>query len=138
MSSISAKTSCTGRNIFTGMKQNPNESLAMFMSRLKTKAAKCDFGELYDRMVRDRFLYGLKEERLRAHLINKKDLTTSAQVLTAAVTKEQMDSASHEMSASSSKINWTDQRGKSKYKGSNSNFRTGFFRTPTFSRIRSK
>ena len=48
------------------MKQEASESLNMFMSRVKLKASKCEFGTSYDRMVRDKFISGLRSEKLRA------------------------------------------------------------------------
>ena len=50
------------------MKQEPSESLTLFMSRIKTCAAKCDYGNTFDCMVKDKFICGIRSEKLRAHL----------------------------------------------------------------------
>ena len=60
------------------LRQEPNELLNLFMSRIKTQAAKCQFGAAYDRMVMDRFLCGVRSEKLRSALLSDAEVTTSA------------------------------------------------------------
>ena len=70
------------------------------MARLKEKATNCNFGDLYDRMVKDRFIYGLKNEKMRSQLLNKQDLDTAAKVLVEVIRREAMNAANLPMSSS--------------------------------------
>ena len=74
---------------FANMTQDAGENLGTFMSRLQLKANLCDFRALYDRMVRDRFLHGLRDKEIRLYLLAQKDgITTSVDVLSKAMEKE--------------------------------------------------
>ena len=103
--------------LFNQLKQEPGEGLSLFMSKIKEKANLCDFGNFYDRMVRDRFLYGLRDTHIRSYLLTKSGLDTAAKVLKAAMEKENAQSANSAMStgASSSthfvRKNYTNKRG---------------------------
>ena len=88
---------------FSSMKQEPGETVSMYMARLKERATYCDFGGLYDRMVKDRFIFGLRNEKIRASLLNKSDLDTSAKVLTEVIKRESMQDANQTMSVHSVK-----------------------------------
>ena len=79
------------------IKQATSESLPLFMSRVKLSATKCAFGDSYDRMARDRFICGLRSEKLRAHLINDNNLQTSQQALERAIARENSETAAHSM-----------------------------------------
>ena len=46
------------------LKQEPNESLTLYMSRVKQLASKCDYGAAYDRIVKDKFICGVRSEKL--------------------------------------------------------------------------
>ena len=87
--------------LFNHLKQEPGEGLSIYMSRVKEKAHLCDFGAFYDRMVRDRFLYGLRDTHVRSYLLSKTGLNTAALLLKEAVTKENAMSANSAMSGSS-------------------------------------
>ena len=87
---------------FNLMKQESGEGLSLYMSRVKEKANVCNFGTFYDRMVKDRFLYGLRDSNIRSYLLTKADLNTSAKVLTAAIAKENAMTANSAMSGSGS------------------------------------
>ena len=97
---------------FSNMKQEIGESCSMFMARLKEKAANCVFGDLYDRMVKDRFIYGLRDQKMRSQLLNKADLTTAAAALTEVIRRESMDAANQVMS---SPVNSIKMQGKSNW-----------------------
>ena len=49
-------------NLFANMKQETVETLCMFMARLKDKAKNCGCDAFYDHMVKDRFLYGIRNQ----------------------------------------------------------------------------
>ena len=87
--------------MFNHLKQEPGEGLSIYMSRVKEKAHLCDFGAFYDRMVRDRFLYGLRDTHVRSYLLSKTGLDTAAELLKEAVAKENAMSANSAMSGSS-------------------------------------
>ena len=87
--------------MFNQIKQEPGEGLSIYMSRVKEKAHLCDFGTFYDRMVKDRFLYGLRDTNVRSYLLTKTGLTTAAEVLKEAMAKENAMSANSAMSGSS-------------------------------------
>ena len=67
------------------------------MSRVKIRASKCGFGESYERMVRDRFICGLKSEKMRAYLISDEKITTAALVLQKASSRENSYNYAHHM-----------------------------------------
>ena len=88
---------------FANMRQEPGETLSMFMARLKDKANNCNFTTFYDRMVKDRFIYGLRNEKTRSNLLTKEGLDTSAQVLAQAISRENILAASQTMTVHSVK-----------------------------------
>ena len=79
------------------LKQETAETMTVFMSRVKLCASKCDFGDSYDRMVRDKFICGLKSEKIRAALINDAEVKTAQQAFTKALAREANDSAAQTM-----------------------------------------
>lgn len=81
------------------IKQETSETLNMFMSRVKMKASKCNFGDSYDRMVRDRFICGLRSERTRAFLISDDKVDTAAVALQKAVSRENSYNDAHQMNS---------------------------------------
>ena len=91
--------------LFNQIKQKPGEGLSLFMSRIKEKAHHCEFGTFYDRMVRDRFLYGLRDTNIRSYLLTKSGLDTAAKVLKEAIAKVNALSANSAMLASGASTN---------------------------------
>ena len=79
------------------IRQEANEMLNLFMSRIKTQAAKCDFGASFDRMVMDRFICGVRSEKLRSALLSDPEVTTAAIALRKALAREATFNAAHEM-----------------------------------------
>ena len=86
------------------IKQEVGEDLTVYMSRIKETAQKCDYGNSFDRIVRDKFICGLRNEKIRATLLNDKEVKSSAQALTKAMEKENSSNAAHDMSAVNSVI----------------------------------
>ena len=82
----------------SSVKQEANETLNVFMSRVKEIAVKCDYGNSFDRIVRDKFICGLKSEKLRAHLISDDSVKSSSDALSKAIAKENSNLAAHDMS----------------------------------------
>ncbi|XP_046869134.1 uncharacterized protein LOC124461688 [Drosophila willistoni] len=52
-----------------------DESVANYMAALRTLAVDCKFGAALDRMLRDRFVCGMKDEGLQKSLLAEADLT---------------------------------------------------------------
>ena len=99
------------------LRQEPNELLNLFMSRIKTQAAKCQFGAAYDRMVMDRFLCGVRSEKLRSALLSDAEVTTSAVALRKALAREATYTAAHEMQCNAVKYG---QKNSNKFSNQNS------------------
>ena len=75
---------------FGQLKQGTNETLTVFMGRIKEAATTCDFGTMYDKMVRNRFITGMKSDKIRTSLLGDCSADTTAdKVLEKALTKEQ-------------------------------------------------
>ena len=55
--------------------QNPTESIAEFVAKLKRLAATCEFGQYLNDALRDRFVCGLLHEGMQKHLLSEPDLT---------------------------------------------------------------
>ncbi|XP_054746003.1 uncharacterized protein K02A2.6-like [Anastrepha obliqua] len=55
--------------------QYPDESVSNYIAALRTLAVDCNFGTALDRMLRDRFVCGMKDEGLQKSLLAEKDLT---------------------------------------------------------------
>ena len=79
------------------LRQEANESISLFLSRVKAQAAKCDYGGSFDRIVKDKFICGVRSEKLRSSLLNDPAVTNSATALQKAIAHEASHSAAHEM-----------------------------------------
>lgn len=51
-----------------------------FVTRLREKAASCDYGELRDQLIRDRLVLGIADESARRRMLREKDLTLASAV----------------------------------------------------------
>ena len=109
------------------LKQEANESLALYMSRVKQTATRCSYGAAYDRIVKDKFICGVRSEKLRGHLINDTAIETSAQALTKALAREHSENAAQDMSdCNYVQQNRTRNRsGTSSSRGGSSSYRRG-------------
>ena len=56
-------------------KQEQDETIEAYISSLRQFAKTCNFGTMEDRMIRDRVVVGVKEERLREKLLETQNLT---------------------------------------------------------------
>ena len=52
--------------------QSPDEELAVYMGRVKLTAQNCDYGDAFDRIVRDKFICGLQDQRGRSVTVRLK------------------------------------------------------------------
>lgn len=63
------------RYVFGCCKQEEEESIDNFVTRLREKAATCDYGGLKDEMIRDKIVLGITNEGTRRRLLSEKNLT---------------------------------------------------------------
>ena len=69
------------RYIFNSRTQLVEETIDSFVTDLRKKATKCEFGTLKDEMIRDRIICGINDDRLRGRLLRKGDATLDEVVL---------------------------------------------------------
>ena len=74
------------RHKFNSRFQKPGESFQAFVAELKTLVKTCEFDKLTpDQLVRDRIVCGVRSNRLRETLLNKRDLTLGKAIQTGQV-----------------------------------------------------
>ncbi|XP_034052535.1 uncharacterized protein LOC117533010 [Gymnodraco acuticeps] len=96
-----AKNVIFERYVFGNLKQEDGELLDAFATRLREKAASCEYGATKDELIRDRLVLGITDEGARRRLLREKDLKLdeAIQICRAA---EVMDSKLKTMSLGSS------------------------------------
>ena len=52
-----------------------DETIDQYVTELRTKARTCEFGDLTDSLIRDRFICGIPDNGLRERLLRTQDLT---------------------------------------------------------------
>ncbi len=70
-----AKNVIYERYVFGCCKQEEGESIDNFVTRLREKAATCDYGGLKDEMIRDKIVLGITNEGTRRRLLSEKKCT---------------------------------------------------------------
>ncbi len=70
-----AKNVIYERYVFGCCKQEERESIDNFVTRLREKAATCDYGGLKDEMIRDKIVLGITNEGTRRRLLSEKKIT---------------------------------------------------------------
>ena len=70
----------TARYKFNGTVQGTSESLDSFITKLRNIAKDCDFGDQKDQLIRDRIVFGVKEDGLREKLFRKEKLDLESAV----------------------------------------------------------
>lgn len=85
---------------FNGIKQELSESLAVYLARVREAAASCEFGDQYSNMVRNRFICGVKSDKIRSSLLSDtaSDASVDA-VYLKAIAKEQAAQSNSMMNA---------------------------------------
>ena len=53
------------RHIFNTRKQNPSESIDQYVTKLKTLAVSCEYGELTDDLITSQLVAGIQSEKVR-------------------------------------------------------------------------
>lgn len=72
-----AKNVIYERYVFGCCKQDEGESIDSFVTRLREKAASCEYGVLRDELIRDKIVLGIANESTRRRLLREKNLTLS-------------------------------------------------------------
>ncbi|KAJ8403559.1 hypothetical protein AAFF_G00348850 [Aldrovandia affinis] len=70
-----AKNTIYERYVFGSCKQEEGESIDNFVTRLRERAATCDYGQLKDEVIRDKIVLGVANESIRRRLLREKGLT---------------------------------------------------------------
>ena len=60
---------------FNSRSRQPGESVATYMADLRRLAEQCNYGTTLDKMLRDRLVYGINDDRIREKLLEEKDLS---------------------------------------------------------------
>ena len=60
---------------FNTRSQRDGETTDQYVTDLKTKAQKCEFGEFKDSLIRDRIVCGIRCDKTRSRLLRESDLT---------------------------------------------------------------
>ncbi|XP_072040571.1 uncharacterized protein [Amphiura filiformis] len=61
--------------MFNTSTQSEGESIEQYVTKLRTLAEHCDYGDLEESLIRDRVVLGLRTVKLRERLLKKSDLT---------------------------------------------------------------
>lgn len=75
-----AKNVIYERYVFGCCKQEDGESIDNFLTRLREKAATCDYGALRDELIRDKVVLGITNEATRRQLLREKGLTLTTAI----------------------------------------------------------
>ena len=60
---------------FWNRNQNASEPIDQWVTDLRSKAAKCEFGTFESDMIRDKVVFGVRDERIKERLLREADLT---------------------------------------------------------------
>ncbi|KAL4721007.1 hypothetical protein ACJJTC_016778 [Scirpophaga incertulas] len=72
---IPIQNECFNSHIFFSRNQLDGEKIDSYVTELKKLASDCNFGELKNRLIRDRIVAGIIDSRLRDRLLRETDLT---------------------------------------------------------------
>ncbi len=70
-----AKNIMYDRYLFRCCKQEEGKSIDTFVTRLREKAAVCEYGQLKDEMIRDKIVPGIANKSPKRRLLREKELT---------------------------------------------------------------
>lgn len=68
------------RYMFGICKQDEGEPIDSFVTKLREKAASCEYGQLREDLIRDRLVLGVSDESVRRRLLREKDLTLASAI----------------------------------------------------------
>ena len=93
---------------FNQIVQESTETLGAFYSRIKIGAQYCDFGARYDQMIRNRFVCGIRDPKIRQDLLGAKDDST-ANVIYELACKKQLNRESSTAIGSNPGVNFVQK-----------------------------
>ena len=93
------------RHVFRQASQQPDESMDVFVTRLRTLSKTCDFGEQMDEAIRDQAIDKCVSKELRRRLLREPDIDL-AKLLTISRAFEQSDFQAQEMKQPTAQ--WSD------------------------------
>lgn len=71
---VPVKNESVNSHVFFTRNQHQNETFDVYLTELRRLSADCNFGELKDRLIRDRIVAGIIDKRLRDRLLRESDL----------------------------------------------------------------
>lgn len=60
---------------FNSRSRKPGESVAAYVAELRRLAEHCNYGDTLDKMLRDRFVWGIQDDKVQEKLLRTPDLT---------------------------------------------------------------
>ena len=110
--------------LFNSRIQKESESVNQFYQSIQALAKDCQFGKMYDRLLRDRFVAGLSDKRIQNELFTKSDITLK-DALTIAnsmeITRHEVDSVNRGKSFNVNAVSSSNNCNKYKTKFKNNN-----------------
>ena len=103
--------------------QDSGETLSSFFTRVKIGAQTCGFGDKYDQMIRNRFICGLRDSKIRDELLDAEDGSTANQIYDKARRKEMNFQANSAMGGSQQGVNFVSGKAKNIHTKRNTNFK---------------
>ena len=94
------------RHKFFTRQQSAGETIDQYANALRTLAKQCNFGEIHDSLIRDRFICGILNEGLRERLLRREDLTLDKAILMGRITEETNNGIQSLKTDTSLKINY--------------------------------
>ncbi|GBP61465.1 Endogenous retrovirus group K member 8 Pol protein [Eumeta japonica] len=76
------------RYIFFKIEQNEDERFNKFLTRIKTQASKCEFDQLFDEILKDKIVFGIRSSQVREKLLTENRLDLN-KAITICKTSEQ-------------------------------------------------
>ena len=68
------------RYVFGNCKQDEGEPIDAFVTKLREKAASCEYGQLREELIRDRLVLGVSDEGVHRRLLREKGLTLASAI----------------------------------------------------------
>lgn len=72
---VPKKNESINSHLFFTRNQGENETFDVYLTELRKLSSECEFGNLKDRLIRDRIVAGISDTRLKDRLLRETDLT---------------------------------------------------------------
>ena len=103
------------RYVFNSCVQSVEESVDVYVNRLRKLASSCEFGALTDELIRDRLVIGVKDRDLKGRLLRQKGLSLQKAIemcKSNEITKQQLKSLENEEKKPHEEVNMCKQSGR--------------------------